>query len=181
MFVGNLQSVFMCWTMLFLPVMLCVGQCYFCRSCCVLDSLNRDYNIYKNINFVYIFPNNGHLSKVAFVIPHGLTVVGRFDCIWIDQNLQKLILEEIVFIILETFDGVTRSEVSCFQLYQGLSGWRSGITLGSHRCDPGSILGIGWWDGHVVTKSDRWVSSGYSGFLPHEDHQNQTSVPTSQK
>ena len=22
------------------------------------------------------------------------------------------------------------------------------------------------------TKSDRWVSSGHSGFLPHEDHQN---------
>ena len=28
------------------------------------------------------------------------------------------------------------------------------------------------WDGHVVTKSDRWVSSGYSSFLPHEDHPN---------
>ena len=105
--------------MLFLPVMLCVGQ------------FKQRLQHIQNINFVYIFPNNGHLSKVAFVIPHGLTVVGRFDCIWIDQNLQKLILEEIVFIILETFDGVTRSEVSCFQLYQGLSGWRSGITLGS--------------------------------------------------
>jgi len=22
----------------------------------------------------------------------------------------------------------------------------------------------------MVTKSDRWVSTGYSGFLPHEDH-----------
>ena len=41
-----------------------------------------------------------------------------------------------------------------------------------HRCDPGSIPGIGMWDGHVVTKSGRWVSSRYSGFLPHEDHQN---------
>ena len=28
------------------------------------------------------------------------------------------------------------------------------------------------WDGHVVTKSDRWFSSGHSGFLPHEDHPN---------
>ena len=27
-------------------------------------------------------------------------------------------------------------------------------------------------DGHVVTKSDRWVSSGYSRFLLHEDHPN---------
>jgi len=24
-------------------------------------------------------------------------------------------------------------------------------------------------NGHVVTTSDRWVSTGYSGFLPHED------------
>ena len=31
---------------------------------------------------------------------------------------------------------------------------------------------VGMWDGHVVTKSDRWVSSGYFGFLPHEDHPN---------
>ena len=31
----------------------------------------------------------------------------------------------------------------------------------------------------MVTKSDKWVSSGYSGFLPHEDHRTQTSVPTS--
>ena len=29
-------------------------------------------------------------------------------------------------------------------------------------------------DGHVVIKSDRWVSSGYSVFLPHEDHANAT-------
>jgi len=27
-------------------------------------------------------------------------------------------------------------------------------------------------DGYVVTKSDRLVSSGYSGFLPHKDHPN---------
>ena len=27
-------------------------------------------------------------------------------------------------------------------------------------------------DGHVVTKSDMWVSPGHSGFLPHEDHPN---------
>ena len=32
--------------------------------------------------------------------------------------------------------------------------------------------GVGMWDGHVVTKSDRWVSSRHSGFLPHEDHPN---------
>ena len=53
-----------------------------------------------------------------------------------------------------------------------LSDWRSGNTLASHRCDPCSIPGVGMWDGRVVTKSDRWVSSGYSGFLPHEDHPN---------
>ena len=44
--------------------------------------------------------------------------------------------------------------------------------LAPHRCDPGSIPGVGMWDGHVVTKSNRWVSSGYSIFLPHEDHPN---------
>ena len=27
-------------------------------------------------------------------------------------------------------------------------------------------------DSHVVTKSERWVSYGYSGFLPHEDYTN---------
>ena len=31
-------------------------------------------------------------------------------------------------------------------------------------------------DGHVVTKSDRWVSSGHSGFLPHEDHPNANMI-----
>ena len=57
-----------------------VGQWYFCRSCCVSDSLSRDCNI-LSINFVYIFPNNGHLStKATFVIPPWLTVVDRFDC-----------------------------------------------------------------------------------------------------
>ena len=50
------------------------------------------------------------------------------------------------------------------------SGWRSVNTLASHRCDPDSIPGVGMWDGHVVIKSDRWVSPGYSGLLPHEDH-----------
>ena len=44
--------------------------------------------------------------------------------------------------------------------------------LASQRCDPGSIPAIGKWDGHVVTKSDGWVSSEYSGFLPHEDSPN---------
>ena len=53
-----------------------------------------------------------------------------------------------------------------------LSGWRSVNALASHHCDPGSIPGIGMCDGHVVTKSDRWVSFGHSGFLPHEDHPN---------
>ena len=56
MFVGNLQSRLVCWTMVF------------CRSCRVSDSLSRDCNIFKNINCVYVFPNNGHLStKVSFV------------------------------------------------------------------------------------------------------------------
>ena len=53
-----------------------------------------------------------------------------------------------------------------------LSAWRSVNALASHRCDPGSIPGVGMWDGHVVTKSDRWVSPGHSDFLPHEDHPN---------
>ena len=47
-----------------------------------------------------------------------------------------------------------------------------GNALDSHRCDPGWIHGVGMSDSHVVTKSDRWVSSGHSGFLPHEDHRN---------
>ena len=34
------------------------------------------------------------------------------------------------------------------------------------------IPGVGMWDGHVVTKSDKWVSSGHSGFLPLEDNPN---------
>ena len=29
---------------------------------------------------------------------------------------------------------------------------------------------------HVATKSDTWVSSGFSGILPHEDHTNTTRV-----
>ena len=41
--------------------------------------------------------------------------------------------------------------------------------LASHRCDLGSIHGVGMLDGHVVTKSDRWVSAGH---LRHEDHVN---------
>ena len=49
---------------------------------------------------------------------------------------------------------------------------RSVNALASHRCDPGSIPGVGMWDGHLVTKSDSWVSSGHSGFLSHEDHPN---------
>jgi len=44
--------------------------------------------------------------------------------------------------------------------------------LVSHCSDSGSINGVGMWDGHVVTKSDRWFSSGYSSFFPHEDHIN---------
>ena len=31
---------------------------------------------------------------------------------------------------------------------------------------------FGMWDGNVLIKSDRWVSSGYSGFLRHDDHTN---------
>ena len=56
--------------------------------------------------------------------------------------------------------------------YVRLSGWRSVNSLASHGCDPGSIPGVGMWDGHVVTKSDSKVSPGHSGFLPHEDHPN---------
>ena len=29
------------------------------------------------------------------------------------------------------------------------------------------------WYGHMGTKSDRWVSSGYPGFLTHENHRNE--------
>ena len=36
----------------------------------------------------------------------------------------------------------------------------------------GVLPGVGIWDGHVVTKPDRWVSSRYSGFIPREDHSN---------
>ena len=54
------KTGFVCWTMLF------------CRSCRVYDSLSRDCNIFKSINFVYMFPNSDHLStKAPFVIPHG--------------------------------------------------------------------------------------------------------------
>ena len=53
-----------------------------------------------------------------------------------------------------------------------LAVWCSVNALASHRCDPGSIPNVGMWDGDLVTKSDRWVSSGYSGFHLHEDHPN---------
>ena len=53
-----------------------------------------------------------------------------------------------------------------------LSGWHSVNTLASHRCDKGSIPGVGMWDGHVVTKSDRLVSSGHVGSLQHDGHLN---------
>jgi len=43
-----------CWTMVYLPVMSCVGQWYFCRWCRVSNSLSRDCNIYKKILTVYI-------------------------------------------------------------------------------------------------------------------------------
>ena len=46
-----------------------------------------------------------------------------------------------------------------------LSGWRSVNALASHRCVPGSIPGVGMWDGHG--HQVRQV-----GFLPHEDHPN---------
>ena len=38
-----------------------------------------------------------------------------------------------------------------------LSGWRSVSALASHRCYPGSIPGVCMWDGHVVTRLDRWA------------------------
>ena len=53
-----------------------------------------------------------------------------------------------------------------------LSGWCSVNALASHHCYPGSIPGVAMLDGHVATKSGRWVSSGHSGFLPHEEHPN---------
>ena len=43
------------------------------------------------------------------------------------------------------------------------------ICLG-HECDFYSVRFI--YIVFMVTKSDRWVSSGHSGFLPHEDHPN---------
>ena len=50
----------------------CVRQWYICQPCCLSDSLSRDCNIFKSINCVCMFPNNGHLSTNAtFVIPHG--------------------------------------------------------------------------------------------------------------
>ena len=83
-------------------------------------------------------------------------------------------LSEIRESVLESSDGqlVTVCLKHLPQLYSWLSGWRSVNALASHRCNPGSKPGVSMWDGHVVTKSDRWVSSGHSGFLPHEHHPN---------
>jgi len=47
-----------------------------------------------------------------------------------------------------------------------LSDLRSGSALASHCYNRGSTPDLGMYDGHVITKSGRWVSSGYSGFLP---------------
>ena len=51
--------------------------------------------------------------------------------------------------------------VVCFIIisYIRLSGWRSVNALASHRCDLGSIPGVGMWDGH-------WSPSQASGFPP---------------
>ena len=46
-------------------------------------------------------------------------------------------------------------------------------------CDPGSIPSVGMWDGHVVTKSDRWVSPGTQFSSHTKTIRTQTSVPTS--
>ena len=80
--------------------------------------------------------------------------------------------------MVKHINAVTRSPtIMLFQITSitvsisnSLPGWRSVNALASHRCDLGSIPSVR--DGHVVTKSDRWVSSGYSGFLPHKDHPN---------
>ena len=69
--------------------------------------------------------------------------------------------------------GIKTTQVSnCVNLLGKLSDWSSVNAHASYHCDQGSIPGIAMWDGHVVTKSDRWVSSGQSGFPPHEDHPN---------
>ena len=57
---------------------------------------------------------------------------------------------DVYSIVTKTVSGKLREE-------------RNGVNL---RC----LFDVGMRDGHVVTKSDRWVSSGHSGFLPHEDH-----------
>jgi len=38
--------------------------------------------------------------------------------------------------------------------------WCSGDTLVSHHYNQGLISGVSNLDGHMITKSDRWVFSG---------------------
>ena len=42
--------------------------------------------------------------------------------------------------------------------------------LSYYRYDPGSIAGLDMRDGHVFTRTDRSLSSGYYGFLSNKDH-----------
>ena len=49
-------------------------------------------------------------------------------------------------------DGFVHEHLFSFCKHILLSGWRKGNALAYHRCDPGSIPGIGMWDGHVVRR-----------------------------
>ena len=87
--------------------------------------------------------------------------------------LQLIVLNNCIVKIVDLQKQRFKMSTHMHKLYlTQLSGWPSVNALAYHRCDPGSIPDVGMWDGHVVTKSDRWVSSGHSGFLPHEDHPN---------
>ena len=46
------------------------------------------------------------------------------------------------------------------------------VVTRSHCCDSCLILGVGMGDGDAITRSGRWVSSGFRSFLAHENHAN---------
>ena len=46
------------------------------------------------------------------------------------------------------------------------------VVTRSHCCDSCLILGVGMGDGDAITRSGRWVSSGFRSFLAHENHDN---------
>ena len=52
---------------------------------------------------------------------------------------------------------------------------RSSKALASHSCDIRHLMS----GGHVVMWSLSWTGGFHSGFLPHQDHTKQTSMPTS--